>query len=181
MECLRSEQGFVLICAIFFLILLTIVGILATDTTNIELQIASNDRINKMDFYNQEMGLVTGKINYKAWINELLGNDERTAHFTGDSEVKNAAGETIGVYRVRDISLSPANIDWEDNDDFGGSSNHPANKVPLISYRDKPIPGSHYDPKNFEIRRFLITSYSGSDDRKVILQEGVFKAFNRNN
>ena len=191
----NKEQGFVLISAMFFLVFLTVIGILATDTTTIELQIASNDRIIKTDFYNQEMSLAVAKVNNGDWLTtDYLTTDENLAYFpqTGTdtnsngindlSEITNSSGEVIGSYRVRNIVSADVDIaNWEDKDAFGGAVNHPANQVPILSHRDKPIPGSGYDPKNFEIRRFSITAYSLQDDRKVILQEGVFKAFNNYN
>ncbi len=48
------EDGSVLIVALIFLVLLTLMGISATTTTNIELQIAYNEMTAKQNFYNAE-------------------------------------------------------------------------------------------------------------------------------
>lgn len=204
-----DEQGFVLITAMFFLILVTILGILATDTTTIEVQIAANDRIYKSDFYDQEMVLAAGKLNYRDWLtaeylNPPSGGDESTVYFpnAGDEDEVELSlitkkgqvlgksteddPEVVGGFKVRNIhNLKDGSgnrkiiTGWGDNDDFGGAANHPGNNLPDLDHRAKPLPGTGYDLKNFEIRRFAITAYSTREDRKVILQEGLFKVFNR--
>ncbi|MGD9824792.1 pilus assembly PilX family protein [Desulfobacter sp.] len=188
-----NQQGFALISAILFLVLLTVIGIAALNTTSVELQITGNDRIYRTDFYNQEMCLAAGKLNYRTWLTTAyLTSDESAAYFpqagtddngngiTDVSEIiKN--GEVIGSYRVRNnVSTATDITNWEDLKDFDNdATKHPANQVPVLNHRDKPLPGSGYDPNNFEIRRFTITAYSVKDDRKVILQEGVYKVFNK--
>ena len=190
----NNQQGFALISVMLFLVLLSVIGIAALNTTSVELQITGNDRIYRTDFYNQEISLAAGKLNYKTWLTTTyLTSNENAAYFpvkgtdangngiTDVSEViKN--GEVIGSYRVRSNESSGTDIsNWEDLADFGSAADHPANQIPALDHRAKPLPGSGYDPKNFEIRRFTITTYSVKKDRKVILQEGVYKVFNKYN
>nr|WP_320013430.1 pilus assembly PilX N-terminal domain-containing protein [uncultured Desulfobacter sp.] len=189
---MNNQKGFALISVMLFLVLLTVIGLAALNTTSVELQITGNDRIYRTDFYNQEMSLAVGKLNYRTWLTTAyLTSNENTAYFpqagtdangngiTDVSEIiKN--GQVIGSYRVRNNVSSGTDIsNWEDLADFGSAVDHPANQIPALDHRDKPLPGSGYDPKNFEIRRFTITAYSVDDDRKVILQEGVYKVFNK--
>lgn len=54
------ESGFVLVVTMFVLIVLTIIGLSATSTTQIELQIAGNDRIHKETFYQADGGAEAG-------------------------------------------------------------------------------------------------------------------------
>lgn len=54
---IHNEDGFVLIVALFVLILLTIIGISATSTTTIDLQISQNDKASKIAFYNADGGV----------------------------------------------------------------------------------------------------------------------------
>lgn len=56
---IQNEDGFVLIVALFVLILLTIIGISATNTSIIDLQIAANDKAYKIAFYNADSGVYT--------------------------------------------------------------------------------------------------------------------------
>jgi len=50
----NNEQGFVLIAALMMLLVLMIIGIAATNTTTIELQISGNDKLSKQVFYQAE-------------------------------------------------------------------------------------------------------------------------------
>ena len=49
-----NEQGFVLIASLLMLMILMIIGVAATNTTIIELQISGNDKLNKQTFYQAE-------------------------------------------------------------------------------------------------------------------------------
>ncbi len=51
---IASEEGFVLVTALIFMVILTVIGISATRTTQFELNIAGNDRVAKVNFYNAE-------------------------------------------------------------------------------------------------------------------------------
>ncbi|MCK4417515.1 MAG: pilus assembly PilX N-terminal domain-containing protein [Candidatus Latescibacteria bacterium] len=54
---LRNEEGSVIVVALMILVVLTIIGISATDTTTVELQIATNDKFHKIAFYNADAGV----------------------------------------------------------------------------------------------------------------------------
>jgi hypothetical protein len=54
---LRNEEGSVIVVALMILVVLTIIGISATDTTKVELQIATNDKFHKIAFYNADAGV----------------------------------------------------------------------------------------------------------------------------
>lgn len=83
-EMLCREEGSVLIVVLIFLVLLTIMGISATSTTNIEMQIAHNEVIAKENFYNAEAaamesiqeldnaGDVITKTGVKTWLHQDL-------------------------------------------------------------------------------------------------------------
>lgn len=53
---LNNDRGFVLITSLLMLMVLMIIGIAATDSTNIELQISANDKVSKQTFYVAESG-----------------------------------------------------------------------------------------------------------------------------
>jgi Tfp pilus assembly protein PilX len=50
----NNENGSVIVVALFILVMVTILGITATNTSTLELQIASNDQFIKMAFYNAD-------------------------------------------------------------------------------------------------------------------------------
>jgi hypothetical protein len=56
----QNEEGFVLIAALMFMVLLTIIGIAATTDTSLELQIAGNDKVHKQTFSKAEAGVMLG-------------------------------------------------------------------------------------------------------------------------
>jgi len=53
----RNEEGSVLIVALLILVLLTLIGISATTTTNIEMQVAGNEKFHKIAFYHADSGV----------------------------------------------------------------------------------------------------------------------------
>lgn len=48
---LKNEQGFVLITSLMMLVVLMVIGIAATNTTTLELQISGNDKMTNQTFY----------------------------------------------------------------------------------------------------------------------------------
>jgi len=50
----NNEQGFVLVASLMMLMILLVIGIAATNTTTIELQISGNDKLAKQTFYKAE-------------------------------------------------------------------------------------------------------------------------------
>jgi Tfp pilus assembly protein PilX len=53
----QDEQGSVLIVALLIMVLLTVIGITVTSTTEIETQIAGNDKFQKIAFNNADSGI----------------------------------------------------------------------------------------------------------------------------
>lgn len=53
---LKEDEGSVLVVALLILVILTLIGISATRTTEIELQIAGNEKASKAAFYNADSG-----------------------------------------------------------------------------------------------------------------------------
>lgn len=54
---INNEKGIVLISAVIFLLLVTVLGIFATTTSNIELQISGHNKLSKMVFYAADSGI----------------------------------------------------------------------------------------------------------------------------
>lgn len=57
---LRNEQGFLLVITMLILVVLTLIGISATNLSRVELQIAGNDRLHKETFYQADGGTEVG-------------------------------------------------------------------------------------------------------------------------
>jgi len=76
-----GEEGFVLVLAMFMLVLCSIIGVAAMITSNTEIDIAGNERVHKETFYQAGAGYIVGaeaikeKDGYGIWENnELLSN-----------------------------------------------------------------------------------------------------------
>ncbi|CAN2046444.1 type IV pilus assembly protein PilX [Candidatus Magnetomoraceae bacterium gMMP-1] len=60
---LKNDDGFLTVLTLLMLALLTIIGVSATTTSNIEVQIAANDRDYRIAFHNADSGIyITPKI-----------------------------------------------------------------------------------------------------------------------
>jgi len=77
---IKNKDGSALIFAILILALLTLIGISATTTSTIEIQIAGNDKFHKMAFYRADSGVYTipkvisKAINDKATPGDLINH-----------------------------------------------------------------------------------------------------------
>jgi hypothetical protein len=70
---LKNEKGSVTILAVILLVLLTLLGMAAIDTSSIETQIAGNEVRHKLAFYSAESAAA-----YVAWSPDLYGPDNTT-------------------------------------------------------------------------------------------------------
>jgi len=192
----NNEKGFVLVVALLFLMILAILGIIATGTTSLELRIAGNDRFAKQDFYNQEASLVNGQLRYGDWLSTLLsgGNtaffppppasssDDTNGNGVDDrADYTDSNGNLVGSYKVRKVLATATPVTgWDDAATYTNIADHPANKLPLLDYKDKPPVGSGFG-QNLVIARFAITSYSNQKNQNAIVQAGVYKVFQQSN
>ena len=94
-QTLRSESGVALILSVFVLCVLTVVGIAATTSTTIDLNIAANERDSVREFYVADSGWKEG-VN---WLDDLAAPPSKVnstgtvvRNFgAGDSDVTNEA------------------------------------------------------------------------------------------
>ena len=119
---LNNEEGSVIVAAIFILVIVTILGITASNTSRLEMRIASNDQFVKMAFYNSDSALFgTSKLishaaNRSEKIDSGTGNDA-----PGISYLSTAADPAEDFYRQIagfdqydsdfDIDFNPGGID----------------------------------------------------------------------
>ncbi len=187
-----NSDGFVLVTSMVILLILVVLGTTASRTTTIEFQIAANDRFIKQDFYNQETCKTTGLFKYRDWLTTTyLAANENAAFYPPVATTANDADgngvndvaecmqgtKVVGSFKIRNIERTQTDISaWVNN--TADPTADQANNFPKLDHKDKPDPGSGFDPKNFTIRRYVITSYSPGSRQKVVLQEGVNKIFN---
>ena len=95
-----NEDGFLLVLTMVMLIVLTIIGIAATNLTRIELQIAGNDRVHKKTFYQADGGTEIGmRLAYDNAVCVQINGG-----FNADSTTPNV--RTIGDIIVNDLDFS---------------------------------------------------------------------------
>jgi Tfp pilus assembly protein PilX len=109
---IKNEEGFVLVASLMMLMVLMIIGIAATNTTTLELQISGNDKVQKMDFYAAESGWQRGV----QWLEDKVNPPDRV---TGA-----AASETV-LSQSEDSALTsrtiPTDLLIENKGNFGAA------------------------------------------------------------
>ena len=98
-----NENGSVTVLAVVLLMLLTLLGMAATTTSNIEVQIAGNEMRSKLAFYAAESATA-----YVAWKPDLYGPDNitpGTAHYFPNNAVP-YVGITAGLPAAQPINAT---------------------------------------------------------------------------
>jgi len=118
---LDNEQGSVIVAAIFVLVIVTILGITATNTSTLEMQIAANDQFIKMAFYNADSAvsgaakLISHAVNRSEKVDSGSGNDApgitylSTATDPAEDFYRQIAGYDVYV-STQDIDFTPGGI-----------------------------------------------------------------------
>lgn len=174
----NNEDGMVMIFALMVLMILTISGVAAINISNNETTIVRNEQLSSSEFYQAESGINDARINFVDWLtNAFLVLPETVAFATFDSISSDANGNPVATIQVRciegtntpvfDTNISTPVID-------PGSV---ADVMPTMPHKGNPPVGSGYSIKNFEVRRYSITSTSNAGN--TVVQAGVWKTFNK--
>jgi Tfp pilus assembly protein PilX len=84
MGLIRSEDGSILVIGLIMLAFLTILGIAATRTTEIEIQVAGNDEYHKIAFYSADSGVYTTPKLISAAIDNAAVQSVSSGSYTPD-------------------------------------------------------------------------------------------------
>ncbi|MBI5559141.1 MAG: hypothetical protein HY885_16060 [Deltaproteobacteria bacterium] len=80
---LHNERGFVLVASLLILLILVIMGIAATNTSNIDMQIATNEKIHQQTFYQADGGAELGvRITFENAMCSISGANGGIGGFT---------------------------------------------------------------------------------------------------
>ncbi len=159
-----NEDGFVMITALMFLIILTLLGIAATRTTVTELYIAGNDYLYKRNFYVAESGWNQGLI----WLDNHASPPPRK-----NLSITNSNDNDYNV--VRNFGDGGDNVT---NTTFpSGSEDGNLHDVPYWYRVDQngsaqKVPGSGKQYKKFS---FLITSNADGERSIDVGASKIFK------
>ena len=107
----KKEEGMVLVVAVFITLALVVVGTLASMQTNVELDIAKNDRFGKEAFFIADAGTpITTKVLKEMLLNEGIN----TSNYPGLTFDTNLLNE-VRNYHEDDSDLNDKDIDTPDN------------------------------------------------------------------
>lgn len=177
----KSQDGFVLVASLFILVIVSIVGIHALTNSNTELNIIRNAQQMTLEFYEAEYGLFEA-IEYKdLWMTDdfLVAKevvpDTTTYMDTFPDDHPDSPGESHRAYLdirpIRDTDPDP------DAGEVIPGYSEEAYDLPMQKHVGAPPAGSGYSMKNFEIRRYGVTSASRTGG--TVLQAGAWKIFNK--
>jgi Tfp pilus assembly protein PilX len=142
----KKEEGSVLIVALLILVLLTLMGISATTTTNIEMQVAGNEKFHKMVFYAAEAGIEVGRAALNdlkvadsgSWDNLLQGNQ-----LVGQVEGDTTLDDVIDAVGGRAVGPASFTLEVMDNEDLDGSDDVDTDNIVIListgSYRNAQV------------------------------------------
>jgi Tfp pilus assembly protein PilX len=163
-----KKKGYVLVITMFLLLLLTVIGIAATRTSIVEVQISGNYRQMVQDFYACEGALVNAMERLDWWLSDgFLNSDTGTANWSGKVDID---GDTIEDAMVEIRCVEPSHSEIT-------ALSTAANDVPADPHTASPPIGSGYSARHFYIRKYAITTTGLRSNTK--LQAGVWKVFNK--
>jgi hypothetical protein len=156
-----------MVVTMLLLLLLTVIGIAATQTSNIEVAISGNNKQNVEDFYTSEGGLIDALENSSAWLTtSFLTAGEDNAGYSNPVDF-DGDGTNDATIEARCVKLSSGGITGLSDD---------ANDVPLDKHTGPPPVDSGYSLIYFNVRKYAVTSTSLKNGTEV--QTGVWKVFN---
>jgi hypothetical protein len=147
--CLRNQSGVALVIALIMIVVLTLIGLASTLSSNFENQLSGNKRGSTDSFYTADSG--------------MQGVQANIANFNKDSYTK--VTTTMGLPPTTDSKLTSPSI----NLPAGVSFYPPLNVTIYHSYLSGPPRGSHFSAAgNYEFAYFVIDS-TGYDQLNVSL------------
>jgi hypothetical protein len=163
----NNEDGYAMVVTMLLLVLLTVIGIAATNTSNIEVAISGNNKKSVEDFYTAE-GALFDKLEQTDWLTDTFITDGPTvAGWAGDVDFNNDGTDDAKV-EIRCVENTGATIlTLGDN----------ANDIPQVAHIGPPPPNSGYSLRYFNIRRYAFTATTLRSPTDV--QAGAWKVFNR--
>ena len=161
---LSNQDGSAIVVALMFIVLMTLIGIYATQTANTEIYIARNEVLHNQTFYRTEAGLVE-------------------AGFIIEEELKNNLLDHSPDYLFTDAGAE--DMTDMDNWDFDGSGGDdtavPSTLDPEVAFCavDKgPASGSSKKVTNAtQVRRYAIYVYHSSRSGRELMEVGYNKRF----
>lgn len=161
------QSGYVLVVTMFLLLVLTVIGIAATRTSLVEIQISGNYKTMVQDFYASEGAIITALENTDWWLtDQFLGNDTGMAQWSRNLDV-DGDGTVDALVEIRCIEPSPSVISTLSTE---------ANDVPSDYHTAPPPLDSGYSVRHFYTRKYAVTATGLKSNSRI--QSGAWKVFN---
>lgn len=115
-QCRNDQNGSVIVTMLVVLVLLTIIGVSATNISTVEQKIAGNDKTHKIVFYHSESG------NYAMakWVSRVLSDTEVPA--AGIHRFESAAGQSDTDLEAEAFGYNPCDTECVPESDPGCDS-----------------------------------------------------------
>lgn len=164
----KNENGSVVVLAMIMVVLLGLLGMAVSRTSSIDVQVASNDTRAVKDLYQAESGDYWALEATSTWMtNTFLTQSTAASYGPQDMDLDNDGNNDVKL-EIRCIKSSGPGI---------STFSDGANNLPTLEHIAPPPVGSKYGLKNFEIRRYGITSTTLGTNSQV--QIGAYKVFNK--
>lgn len=156
---LNNEKGTVLVVALLILVILTIIGISATTTTNIETQIAGNEKFQKIAFYAAEAARDYVPRSLKLYGGDNITDDGSHHYFPNDTNyVPNTTDSSVEY----EISSNPKMY-------FKGSF------VEYTGISEAPR-GSGYEAEDFNAHNYRMGCFGyGPSNANIQIEAGFYR------
>jgi Tfp pilus assembly protein PilX len=160
-----NEKGSVIVVAMIILALLTLIGISATTTSTTEMNIATNDQLNKMVFYTADAGIEVGRqmlnslksANPAAWDRLLSGTAFAWRDSNGTPIMVSSLNQVVDATASRQVGSGTFTLQVSDNDDLDGN--------PLVDTDDTLILTSSGSHRNAQAQIQVAVRYTGPPDQ----------------
>lgn len=163
-----NGRGYVLVATMFLLLLLTIVGIAATRTSIIELQLSGNYSTLVQGFYTAEGAVTTALERTDWWLsNDFLNSDARLAHWSKLVDTDSDGVDDVCI-EIRCIEQDLSRI---------AALSDAANDIPADLHKAPPPMDSGYSVRHFYTRKYAVTATGLESNNR--LQSGAWKVFNK--
>ena len=164
---LNNENGVIMVVVLFILVIVTLIGLSASRTSVMEIQMATNERQLVDDLNKAEGGLINTLETPTTWMTDdfmtadpTTASDKVTINFDGG-----AVDAMVEIRCIEETGTAVAGLSAAAND------------LPASPHITPPPAGSGYSLKYFEARRYGITATSLTGNTQV--QAGVWKVFNK--
>ena len=164
MSNLKCDDGSIVVVALIMLALLSIIGIAATNTSNTEVKISTNEQLYKIVFFGADTGIEVGRqilndikiANAGNWDNILAGTAFTWQDSDGNDVNVSTLDQLVDATWNRNVGMATYTLQVIDNDDLDGN--------PLVDTDNIVVLTSTATYRNARAQIQAAVRYAGPDD-----------------